>query len=216
MFGWLKKKEIPLYTPLEGYQRWAETYATETNPIKDHSNQWVEKFLPDLNGMSILDAGCGTGHFCKIAVTRGAAKIVGMDFSEAMIRQAKMDCPNAEFYCNNISTLAFAPGSFDVIICALVLGHIENIDPVLIALSNCLKKSGELIITDFHPILTTKKSKRTFRDPSSGKTIEIAHFLHPIQETLTCLRKAGLQIQKMEEPVWNNVPVIYALSARKE
>ncbi len=216
MLGWFKKRKIPLLSALEGYERWAETYANETNPIKDYSNQLVEQFLPPLKGLSVLDAGCGTAHFCKLAEMRDASRIVGLDFSEAMIRLAKKDCPTAEFYCDNISTLAFAPGSFDVIICALVLGHVENIEPVLMALSNCLKEKGELIITDFHPILTTKKFKRTFREPTSGKTIEIEHFLHPIQDTLACLTKAGLRIQKMEEPVWNNVPVIYALSAKKE
>jgi malonyl-CoA O-methyltransferase len=216
MLGWLKNRKIPMLTPLEGYERWAETYANETNPIKDYSNQWVEQFLPPLKGLSVLDAGCGTGHFCKLAEMRGASRIVGLDFSEAMINLAKVECPTAEFYCDSISTMAFAPGSFDVIICALVLGHVENIEPVLVALANCLKKNGELIITDFHPILTAKKSKRTFKEPTSGKTMEIEHFLHPIQDTLTSLTKADLHIQKMEEPVWNNVPVIYALSAKKE
>jgi hypothetical protein len=80
--------------------------------------------------------------------------------------------------------------------------------------SSFLKKDGELILTDFHPVLTAGNSKRTFKDSETGNTFEITHFLHPLEEIQKLLNDSGFEILTLEEPQWNNVPVIYAIKAR--
>jgi malonyl-CoA O-methyltransferase len=215
MLNWLRKKNITVLSPYEGYERWARTYSTESNPIKDFSNKIVEQFLPDMNGKSVLDAGCGTGYFCSMAQRRGAATIVGTDFSAAMLEQARKNCPSVEFQCAEIDKLSFAADSFDLIVCALVLAHLENITSVITTFSSFLKKDGELILTDFHPVLTAGNSKRTFKDSETGNTFEITHFLHPLEEIQKLINDSGFEILTLEEPQWNNVPVIYAIKARK-
>ena len=47
----------------------------------------VEKLQP-LTGKKILDVGCGSGRFCLAFAQQGAAKVVGVDFAEAMIEIA--------------------------------------------------------------------------------------------------------------------------------
>lgn len=210
-----RKKEIPVLSPLEGYNLWGKTYSGESNPIKDLSNQLVEQMLPGLNEKAVLDAGCGTGYFCEIAHKKGASGITGVDFSETMIAQAKKNHPFARFICSDITDRIFDHDLFDVVICALVLGHIEDISPVLKNLADYLKPGGEIIITDFHPVLTMRNSKRTFTNPDTGKTLEIKHYLHPLNETETILKKYGLLMHELEEPLYNNLPVIYALKAKK-
>src|SRR5438309_2337593 len=44
----------------------------------------VAKLQP-LKGKKILDVGCGSGRFCIEFAKGGAAKVVGIDFAEAMI-----------------------------------------------------------------------------------------------------------------------------------
>ena len=45
--------------------------------------------LEPLVGKSILDVGCGSGRYCFAYAERGAARVVGVDFAEAMIALAR-------------------------------------------------------------------------------------------------------------------------------
>lgn len=216
MQHWFKKKQPPTLSPLEGYNAWAKTYFSESNPVKDHSNKWVEQLLPDLNSKTMLDAGCGAGYFCLYAEKQKAFKIVGVDFSSEMIAQAKKNCPSAEFHCTDLISFVYTHESFDIIICALVLGHIQSISPVLKNFAHLLKPGGELILTDFHPYQTQHHAKRTFVNPQTGNTLAIEHYLHSIDEIKNELIELRFVIQRAEEPLWNGVPVIYALKAEKK
>jgi len=215
MLGWFKKKNTPLLSPKEGYDLWALTYSQETNPIKDLSNRFVESTLPDLSGKSVLDAGCGSGHFCMYAQKHHAAKIMGIDFSQVMIDEAKKNCPTVQFYCADLSTFNLNKEPVDVIICALVIGHIENISKVFSNFSALLKPGGYLILTDFHPILTLQNAKRTFKNPQTQEIAEIKHYLHRLDEIKSLLESLGFRIELIQEPQWKAVPVVYGLKALK-
>ena len=45
----------------------------------------VYQILDDVTGRSILDLACGTGYYARELRRRGAARVVGVDLSEAMI-----------------------------------------------------------------------------------------------------------------------------------
>jgi malonyl-CoA O-methyltransferase len=215
MLRWFKKKDIPVLSPKEGYDLWALTYSSESNPIKELSNKFVESMLPDLHGKSVLDAGCGTGHFCLYAQKHQAARIMGIDFSQVMIDEAKKNCPSAQFYCGDLSTLNFKQEPVDVIICALVIGHIENISQTLTNFSSLLKPGGYLVLTDFHPILTLQNAKRTFKNPQTQEVTEVKHYLHLIAEIKSLAESLDFKIELVQEPRWKDVPVVYGLKAIK-
>ncbi len=212
---WKKLKQAPLLTPLEGYNRWALSYHKESNPIKNLSDGLIEKFLPDLRNKAVLDAGCGTGKFCQIAEAQGASKIVGLDLSPAMIEVARKNCLSAEFRCVELSTAELEYQHYDVIISALVLGHIEDLKTVLNVLLTSLRPGGIIIITDFHPFLTLSKFKRTFTDTLTDKKYEVQHHLHLFQEYVKCLNDQDVMIEVLEEPFFQNTPVVFGLRCKK-
>jgi malonyl-CoA O-methyltransferase len=212
----LKKKKIEVVSPLEGYDQWASSYQEESNPIKNLSDSLVEKLLPDLKEKIVLDAGCGTGKFCALAAKNGASKILGIDLSPNMIENARGNCPLATFKCGDLSTISLERNAMDVIICALVLGHIEKLGPALDNLLNGLRSGGLLIITDFHPFLTLIQSKRTFRNPLSGKSFEVRHYLHLFQEYFSCFANNNSFVEVFEEPCYNDVPVVFGIQVRKK
>lgn len=49
----------------------------------------VYQILGDVTGLSILDLACGTGYYARDVKRRGAARVVGVDLSEAMIRATR-------------------------------------------------------------------------------------------------------------------------------
>ena len=212
---WSANKIIKSLSPLEGYNLWANTYNKESNPIKDLSDKLVEKFLPDLEGKNVLDAGCGSGKFCLIAEKNNASKILGIDLSPKMIELTRPHCLSSELRCDDISISPIEKNAYDVIICALVLGHIENLKPALSNILCALKKGGTLIITDFHPFLTMLKSKRTFKDSKSGETYEISHHLHLFEEYFTLFREYDAIVEELKEPLFNESPVVFGMKIIK-
>jgi SAM-dependent methyltransferase len=48
-----------------------------------------------VEGKSVLDVGCGPGHYSITLAQRGAARVVGLDFAEGMIRLASRHAKEA-------------------------------------------------------------------------------------------------------------------------
>ncbi|MEI9918797.1 MAG: class I SAM-dependent methyltransferase [Bacteroidota bacterium] len=197
---------IKKLSPLDGYNKWAITYHTEDNPIKNLSDEFIKKELPGLNGKTVLDAGCGTGKLCLLAVAQGATRVKGIDLSPKMIEEAKKNCPQAEFERGDLSNIELQ--KFDVVICGLVLGHIDILEPVLSKLVKSLNPDGHIILTDFHPYQTEMKAKRTFKH--DGKTFEVSHSLHTLDEYFSIL-KNKVSITKFTEPLFREKPVIFGI-----
>ncbi len=70
-------------------------------------------------GSKVLELGCGYGRIFRDLTTR-AGLIIGIDNSYGSIRLAKEmhgDLTSCRFACMNAAELAFADGSFDLVIC---------------------------------------------------------------------------------------------------
>lgn len=201
-------KRIKALSPLDGYNRWSETYHIEDNPIKNLSDEFITNELPDLKEKSVLDAGCGTGKFCQVAVARGATFVKGIDLSPKMIAEAKKNCPQATFDTGDLSVKEIKE-KYDVVICGLVLGHIDSLESAMINLTGSLKPKGHLILTDFHPDQTFNKAKRTFSH--YGKTYEVKHTLHLLNEYFWFLKEYRVNVISIKEPEFNSTPVIFGI-----
>ena len=65
----------------------------------------------------ILDVGCGTGHQVEL-FNQQKHNCIGVDKSEAMIKQAKKNYPNNNYEVKDImNSISYEPGSFDMITC---------------------------------------------------------------------------------------------------
>lgn len=65
-------------------------------------------------GNRLLDVGCGTGLFSSLAKRLGAI-VTGIDASEALITEAKLRLPSADFTVGEMEELPFTTDSFDVV-----------------------------------------------------------------------------------------------------
>jgi cyclopropane fatty-acyl-phospholipid synthase-like methyltransferase len=75
----------------------------------------------DLNGMSLLDVGCGIGDLYHYLVTGHKTQVMytGVDLLEAMIERAKNRFPEANFITEDLTENdPFGPESFDVVFCS--------------------------------------------------------------------------------------------------
>jgi len=89
--------------------------------------------LSDLNGKTILDIGCGSGIYSINFALRGAAKVVGVDFSHAMLNIAKNRAKEqqvesiCDFQLNDFNKITFNE-KFDYSIAMGVFDYLQ--DPI--------------------------------------------------------------------------------------
>jgi len=111
----------------------------------------------DLNGKSVLDAGCGTGEKSAYFAMHGA-RAFGIDLSENSLSLAKKNAKKfgAEKICKfekiSIFDLEkhFLPNSFDHIFSIGVIHHTENPEKCVEIFSRLLKKGGTLTLGLYH------------------------------------------------------------------
>ncbi|MCB0517165.1 MAG: glycosyltransferase [Chitinophagales bacterium] len=96
--------------------------------------------------LSILEVGCGTGDM--LSQLKGSYK-VGIDFSEAMIDEAKRHYPELEFHVMDAENIQLNK-KFDVIIISNVIGFFENVLDVLVPLQKLCHEHTRIIITYYN------------------------------------------------------------------
>lgn len=205
----LRSRQAPRLAPREAYDRWAATYSGAPNTFQNLEAEAREEVLPPLDGRQILDVGCGTGRTADAARTRGAARVVATDLSPSMVAAA----PQLDKLVADVRRLPIRPESFDVVICALVLGHVAELEDALQSLSRTLRPGGHLVVSGFHPAATLRGWRRTFED-ERGKRFEIEHHLHLFSDYVGAFGRLGLVLEDLREPLWQDCPVVFALRAR--
>ncbi len=96
----------------------------------------------------VVDLGCGGGWVLK-QLQPHVGKIVGLDFSEAMLINARQFCPSETFVCGEIGRLPFKKQSFDCALSYFVfLNFLDDdfVEHALLDVLSTLKKGGRALI----------------------------------------------------------------------
>jgi 2-polyprenyl-3-methyl-5-hydroxy-6-metoxy-1,4-benzoquinol methylase len=75
----------------------------------------LRAMLPPLDGLRVLDLGCGFGAFSRWVSKMGAASVIGVDRSEKMLARARSLTrdPAVMYRAAEIEHLELPPASFD-------------------------------------------------------------------------------------------------------
>jgi arsenite methyltransferase len=134
------------YTKLQGYNADADLglgcgLPTEFAKIKE--------------GDTVIDLGSGAGNDCFVArsATGVKGKVIGIDFTEAMIEKAranaeKLGFNNVEFRQGDIEKMPVTANVADVIVSNCVLNLVPNKDNVFKEMNRVLKTGGHFSISD--------------------------------------------------------------------
>lgn len=124
------------------YERFAQKYADE-HPLGDFWLEKFQRFQSLLPKGKILEIGCGHGRDARLFVNAGY-DYVGIDFSSAMIEQAKKHVPTGTFMQMDMYALKFPSESFDGFWAIASLLHIprEDMHGVLKEIHRVIKPGG--------------------------------------------------------------------------
>ena len=82
--------------------------------------------MVDFSEKRVLDAGCGTGLYSKLAKEKGASEVIAVDFASSAVKLTIQNSKDIHGVIASISNLPFRTGIFDVVMCISVLYHITD------------------------------------------------------------------------------------------
>jgi len=188
--------------PQAAYALWAKTYPPRPhNPLMELEQRTVLSLLPDVSGLTVLDAGCGTGRYLQAMKNRGAFA-VGMDLSAAMLSRARelSHCVAQA----DLRALPFDDASIDVVVCGLALGDFAELELALTEIARVVRPGGCVIYSVVHPAGEAAGWSRTFEE--DGRQVAIDGFWHTLDHHRQACAAAGLTIDEWREPELAEVP----------
>jgi demethylmenaquinone methyltransferase / 2-methoxy-6-polyprenyl-1,4-benzoquinol methylase len=99
-------------------------------------------------GDRVLDACCGTGDLAIAAQRRGAATVVGLDFSQRMLDRAARKSQKVEWVRGDLLALPFEPASFDAATVGFGVRNVADLEQAFRELRRVLRPRGRLAILE--------------------------------------------------------------------
>lgn len=183
----------------QAYNSWSEQYDTNINKTRDLEAISLRETLSNISFRKCLEIGCGTGKNTEWLTTKGE-EILAIDLSEEMleIAKGKVLTRNVRFTKADINNdWDFTEESFDLVVCSLVLEHIEDIDRIIGLISERMIRGGTLYIGELHPFKQYSGSKARFQN-DEGEHI-VPCFTHNVSDFIGSAKRHGLRIEDVKE-----------------
>lgn len=186
---------------------------------------WMLRYMGNVQGLCILDLGCGEGGYARKLAAAGA-RVTAVDCSQTAIRyaeqQAEREGLHIEHHLRNSNDLFDIPdASFDIVLCSMMLMDCEDLDGTLHEAARVLKAKGRLFASMLHPCFDGNHERGIGRQ-GQGETREVVvkNYFEPreweaplpngtrsviwrhrtISEYVKAFIDAGLPIVDMNEP----------------
>jgi ubiquinone/menaquinone biosynthesis C-methylase UbiE len=114
----------------------------------------------DVDGMRLLDVGCGTGYFAREMARRGA-HVIGVDVAPRMIDHARRheaaSSLGVEYRVGDAAEIAtwFPATSFDMVTSCMALQDMPDVPAVLRAVHTVLRPHARFVASITHPCTDT-------------------------------------------------------------
>lgn len=132
----------------------------------------IRALVPDVNGASVLDLGCGAGDFARWLVDEGASSVLGIEPSENMLALAsKESLPEIEYRRAFVEELELSDARFDLVVSSLMFHYVEDFPTVVKKIRRWLRPDGIFVFSIEHPMTMAIQGKRSgwVKDDSGSK-----------------------------------------------
>jgi ubiquinone/menaquinone biosynthesis C-methylase UbiE len=124
---------------------------------RDASAGWRDAIVEvrDPSGLRVIDIGCGGGIYARALIEMGAASVIGVDISEAMLVTAREACAGISglsFVQGEADAVPLPDGSADLILARGLIHHLPELDGFARELRRLMAPGGTAIIQDRTPV----------------------------------------------------------------
>jgi len=181
------------------YNEWSASYDADENLTRDLDRQALREALARRHFDSILEIGCGTGKNTAFLVETGD-RVHALDFSQGMIEKAreKVQAKNVRFEVADLTQAwPCEAGAYDLLVCSLVLEHIQDLDFIFSEACRVLAPHGSFLVNELHPFRQYEGKKARFQ---RGEQItEIPAYIHHISDFVNTASTHGLRLVTLDE-----------------
>jgi malonyl-CoA O-methyltransferase len=184
-----------------GYDRWADVYDEEDNPLIALEAPRTAALLGDVRGLEVVDLGCGTGRHALRMVAEGA-RVTAIDFSAPMTDRAaqKTGWSDVRLISHDLMRpLPLADRAFDRVLCALVLDHIAELPAFFGECGRICRPDGFIVVSVMHPAMMLRGVQAHFTDPTTGREVRPASVPNQLSDYVMGVVRAGLRIEHLGE-----------------
>jgi ubiquinone/menaquinone biosynthesis C-methylase UbiE len=102
-----------------------------------------------IDGLRVLDVGCGTGRMTQVLASRGA-RVAGLDLDAAMLTVAAR-WTSAPLILGDAAALPFSAASFDVTVAVTLCEFVADVGAVFAELARVTRPGGRFIVGSLNP-----------------------------------------------------------------
>lgn len=164
----------------------------------------VKSLLEPSPGQAILDVACGNGVTSRRLAEAGA-QVTAIDFSESLIEFARKRSTADGIHYRLVdasdyeAVVALGRQSFDSVLCNMALMDMAAIEPLMRAVSECLRPAGRFVFSILHPCFNNPDvvltGEREDRDGALTETYSVR-----VRRYSTPFTKQGIAIAGQPEP----------------
>lgn len=180
---------------------------------------WIRQHVGPLEGLKILDVGCGGGILAESMAQEGAT-VTGIDLAEKSLKVARLhgleSGVSVDYQLISAEDMArLHPGEFDVVTCMEMLEHVPDPGSIVRACSGLVKPGGWVFFS------TINRNPKSFLFAIVGAeyvlrllprgTHNFENFIKP-SELAAAVRQAGLTAQAFAGLEYNPLTQIYSLT----
>ena len=184
-----------------------------------HWNRDALSGLP-LEGLSLLDIGCGGGLICE-PMARLGAHVTGIDAADRNIATAALHAGNQglaiDYRQHTAEALAGEGRQYDIVLALEIVEHVADVDLFLRSCGQMVKPGGLLFLSTLNRtakawMLAIAGAEYVLRWLPRG-THDWKKFLKP-SEVVNGLRGGGIEAQEIVGVVYNPLSRVWSLNSR--
>jgi len=173
----------------------------------------------NVEGLRILDCGCGEGRFCRMLVGRGATYVLGLDLCAPMIEAAReLQTGHDAYQVADAQNLSFIQDeTFDLVVSYLNQCDLPDFKANNREVFRVLRRGGRFIVANVHPM---RSALGFWQKSPDGKKqhvvldnyfdegerhwkvmgVELTNFHQSLSTSVSGFLEAGFRIEGIVEP----------------
>jgi ubiquinone/menaquinone biosynthesis C-methylase UbiE len=182
-------------------------------------DQAVMDACGDVQGLAILDSGCGEGRFCRMLLDHGAGRVLGLDLCEQMINAAQeLQTGRDAYQVADVQDLSFLPDhSFDLAVSYLNQCDLPDFEANNREIFRLLRTGGRFVVANLNPMRSAVGNWQRTDDGMKQHVIldryfdegerrwrmlgvEFTNFHRTLSTYIRGYRQAGFAIDEIIEP----------------
>jgi SAM-dependent methyltransferase len=133
-----------------GWEESAKAWIASQNELGDFSRREIldpalERIIGHVNGVHVLDVGCGEGRYARVLANRGA-QVTGIDPVEEFIVWARERHHAGSYVLGSAEDLPFPDHSYDLVLSYLSLVDIVDYRRAIREMCRVAKRSGRIVL----------------------------------------------------------------------